>query len=502
MENETGKVWLVGAGPGAAGLLTISGWQLLDEADVVVHDALVSDELLCSLPACKLVSAGKRAGNHAMPQSQINAILIEEARKGRRVVRLKGGDPFVFGRGGEELLALKDAGIPFEVVPGVTSAFAAAAYAGIPVTHRGTSSLVHVITWHGEASAPQHETLEALAQSGGTLVILMGARFAADIGAALISAGYKRSTPAVIIESATTVRQRESAATLNELAFSGLYENVAPPAVIVVGAVCGLRETLAWAQSRPLFGLRAVVTRPQPKCDALCEKIRALGGEAIPFPCIETVPAQVASDQLACARDYAWIVFTSAVGVNVFFEACLNAGLDSRRLAGSRVAAIGPVTAEALRRYGLIADYVPKTYDAISLGRELAERMGGSEKALLIRAEEGSDSLSAALAAGGAAYDELPVYRTQYRTHGRAADIIREGRFDHVVFSSASTVRGFARCLPDIDFAHVYAVCIGEPTARAAEALGMRTKVALRATSDGLCEALAGLNAGRTEHGI
>ncbi len=500
MADGMGKVWLVGAGPGAAGLLTVKGRRVLDEADVIVHDALVSDELLSGLPSQKLISVGKRAGYHPVSQPQINDLLIREARNGKRVVRLKGGDPFVFGRGGEEMLALSEAGIPVEMVPGISSALAVPAYSGVPVTHRGLSALVHILAWHGEASPPSIKTLEALAASGGTLVILMGAQSSAEVGVQLITAGYRPSQVAMIIENGTTCRQRETTLTLREMAFSVNRETVKAPAVIVVGEVCELSGALSWVRGMPLFGVRVVVTRPRPQNDALCEKLRGLGAEAISFPCIETVAVRVEVDKLAAVRGYAWLAFTSAAGVEAFFGSLLDAGMDSRLLANTRVAAIGPATAEALRSRGILPDYVPQTYDAHSLGTGLVERMERSGRVLLVRAEQGSEELAAALLSEGIEYDELPVYRTK-PVEEVAADIVQQGRFDYVLFASASTVCAFVQRVPDINFAEVHAVCIGEPTAQEARARGMRVTVARQATAEGLCDALVTLNRKGYEYG-
>lgn len=510
--EKTGRVFLVGAGPGDAGLLTLRGKEVIDSAQVVVYDRLVSEEILCGIPEkTRLIDAGKRPGSHNLPQDEINRLLIAEARKGRRVVRLKGGDPFVFGRGGEEILALREAGIEFEIIPGITSALAVPAYTGIPVTHRGLSAAVHILTWRlRTGEGPSLETLKGVARAGGTLVVLMGAGFLRDIGEKLIEAGFAPATPAAVIEEGSTARQHSRITTLTGLSAAPEAKKAAAPALIVVGMVCALGKELSWVQSLPLFGARVVVTRPEPQNEELCRKIRMLGGEAIPFPCIKTVPCRFQAAHAAGSREerkgfenrgayqnagiYAWIAFTSAAGVKAFFDGFFSSGEDLRALSGCRFAVIGPATSEALRERGFLCDFMPASYNGRALGEGLAERMDPAETALLVRAVQGAPGLSEALGEKGVSFDEFPVYDTVFVSNGGyARKIIEEGRFDFVFFTSAATASAFAQVFPSLNYHDVRAVCIGEPTAVAAREFGMRVEAAAQATADGMCEKLCQL---------
>ena len=488
----TGKVWLVGAGPGDAGLLTLRGKQVLEQAEVVVYDALISPGVLGLIPdAARVVYAGKRAGNHTLPQEEINRILLEEAQQGRRVVRLKGGDPFLFGRGGEELEALSAHGIPFEVVPGVTSALAVPAYAGIPVTYRGTSAGVHILTGHRRDDGALDINFRALSEIGGTLIFLMGVATLPEIVGGLLGAGMSPDTPAAVLERGTTAAQRRISAPLSEL------ETVCarPPAVIVVGEVCALADKFAWYEKRPLSGVRVLVTRPKEAGSVLSELLRRDGAEVIELPAIVTTPS---SDNPALAESirllqqgaYDWLVFTSPRGVEVFFGRMLELA-DIRALGGVRVAAIGEGTRKALARYGVRADFLPSVYDAETLGRELAQVCAENARILIPRARVGTPALIRALQRGGRfQITDLPIYDTTYAA-SRLVDekgMLERGDIDFAVFTSASTVRGFAAAVGDFDFSKVRAVCIGEQTRAAACEYGMRTWVSERATLESLAE--------------
>jgi uroporphyrinogen III methyltransferase/synthase len=550
--SKNGKVWLVGAGPGDAGLLTLRGKQVLSRAEVVFYDNLVSDDVLCEIPDCaELASVGKRAGGESISQEEINRMLIDEAKSGKQVVRLKGGDPFIFGRGGEEMLALRDAGVAFEAVPGVSSAIAAPAYAGIPVTHRGISSAVHVMTWRLRGGLPPtKETLEGMAKAGGTLVILMCAGSLAELGHRLIASGFSPDMAAAFIENGTTAKQRVDVTTLAELAFRKIEpEFYAPallpeshaPALLVVGEVCALAGEFSNHQILPLSGARIVVTRSEPQNAALCEKIRNLGGIPISFPCIKTVPRfhtgqaapmiqtmhtgqaapmiqtmqtsktpRTKTTQMSQAPQtktpqtsqaprmqdyedaacYEWLVFTSASGVTAFFEGYLLSGLDIRKLSACKIAAIGPVTAASLRRYGLNCDYTPQTYYAKSLGTGLAEIMKPCETALLIRAAQSSPRLNEALSEKGIMWREMPVYDIEDNyVEGQGGDVVRSGRFDFVFFASASSVDAFTRAVPEIEPESITAICIGRETAKRASELGMSVEIAEHVSTDDMCAA-------------
>ncbi|GHT55989.1 uroporphyrinogen III methyltransferase [Spirochaetia bacterium] len=490
-EPQIGKVFLIGAGPGDPGLLTLKGKAILDAADTVVYDRLAPEELLLDLAShVRLIDAGKIPGNHPIPQEEINRILIDEARQGRKVVRLKGGDPFLFGRGGEELLALAAAGIPFEAVPGISSAIAVPAAAGIPVTHRGISSSLHILTWHTQNGAvPPPETLEAINRTKGTLVILMGGSALREIGAALLRAGFAPDTPAAIIADGTGKRQRVRRLCLQELM------EVAPemvpgttPVLVAVGAVCALADTLG-AELAPiraalspaglsLAGLRIVVTRPEPQNAETCQKIRAMGGIAIPFPCIKRVPAKLPPEAFEEAAQYQWLVFTSAAGVEIFFEGYLHSGGDLRKFGSCRFAAVGPATADALAKQGFIADYVPEVHNGRSLGQGLAERVKPHEKVLLLRSREAHPEMSQILTEQNISFKEMAVYETIH-TEGNAyaRKLIEAGLFDFVYFSSGQGVTGFKVAFPDLDMRGIQAICFGESAASRARELGMKVEM-------------------------
>ena len=491
----TGEVVLVGAGPGEAGLLTLAGRQALESAQVVVYDRLVGEGILALIPpGAEKIDVGKNAGRHPVPQEEINRILAEQAGAGKRVVRLKGGDPFLFGRGGEECETLARAGIPFRVIPGISSALAAPAWAGIPVTHRDWASSVHIITGHRRAG---HEgeaiPYKALAAAGGTRVFLMGVAALPEICAGLLAAGMPPDTPAALVEKGTTPYQRRIEATLEELPGRAAALGARSPAVIVVGRVCALGETLCWYDRLPLRGVPVAVTRPEERAEALCARLETLGAQVERLPCIRTVPIapnpemDSALEELDCFR---WLAFTSPAGVEILWHWLEARGRDARFLAPVRLAAIGPGTAAALARRGLRADLVPEVYDGAHLGAALGAEGGD---VLLLRAREGSGELTAALTAAGCAWRDVACYETVCAREpmpGLRARI-EGGKLPLVSFTSASTVRGFAALAGEgTDFSRITGVCLGTQTAREAEAYGIPTAVAQAATVDALAEAI------------
>lgn len=487
----SGKVTLVGAGPGDPGLLTVKGLRELERADVVVYDRLVSPAVLELIPAAaRRIDVGKEAGRHPVPQEEINRILLEEARAGHNVVRLKGGDPFVFGRGGEELQVLARAGVTFAEIPGVTSAIAAAAYGGIPVTHRDWASSLHIVTGHARAGAEPDIDFEALVRAGGTLVFLMGVTALPAIVEGLLEAGMDPDTPAAMVERGTLPSQRRCAAPLRTLPERAADMGIHTPALIIVGGVCALAEELCWFERLPLHGRRILVTRPRGRAGTLSEKLRELGAEVVEFPCIRTEaisPCPAMEAALERLPAYAWLGFTSAAGVEAFWTCLRGMGLDARALGGVKLAAIGPATAGALEARGLHADLVPETHDAAHMGAALAGAAGG--RVLLLRAEEASPALTDALAAAGVPFDGIPVYRTIY-DNPRSPELRSEleaGRFHFVTFTSASTVRGLVSAVgPDADLGRFTGLCIGAQTAGEAKKHGIRAEVAERAAIDAL----------------
>ncbi|MCU1457332.1 MAG: uroporphyrinogen-III synthase/uroporphyrinogen-III C-methyltransferase [Actinomycetia bacterium] len=482
-------VYLVGAGPGDPGLLTVRGAELLATADCVVYDRLASASLLELAPAAaELISVGKAPGRVEMDQDQINATLVDRGADGRSVVRLKGGDPFVFGRGGEEAEALAAAGIPFEVVPGITSAIAAAAYAGIPVTHRGLSTHVTVVTGHEDPAKGRTDVdWGALARAGGTLVILMGVGHIAEIARLLIDGGLAPETPVAAVRYGTRPEQTTARATLGTVADAGLRA----PSAIVVGAVAAL--DLAWFESRPLFGRRIVVTRAREQASGLRARLEHLGATVIELPSISVEPLGIDMPSL---DPYEWLVFTSANGVDAFFDRGLApAGLDARALAGVRIAVIGPGTAAALERHGLRADLVPERFVAESLLEAFPGPADSGSRVLLARAETARDVLPRGLAERGFAVDVLPVYRTTSAEPDPAAlAAVRAGEYDAVTFTSSSTVTNFCAAVGPVATPAPLVVSIGPVTSATAVEQGLQVGAeATEHTIDGVVDTLIGL---------
>jgi uroporphyrinogen III methyltransferase/synthase len=472
-------VALVGAGPGDPGLLTRRGAELLAAADVVLYDSLAEVSLLDLAPAAaERHFVGKRPGA-PMPQDEINSLLVSHGQAGRRVVRLKGGDPFVFGRGGEEAEALAVAGVPFEVVPGVTSAVAVPAYAGIPVTHRGLATSFTVVTGHSRHAVDADTNWDALAQVGGTIVVLMGVAHRAAIAERLQAGGLPGDTPVAAVQWGTRPDQRTIRTTLSGLPAVDLE----PPAVIVIGAVAGL--DLTWYESRPLFGRRIVVTRARDQASSAAARLRELGADAVELPTIAIAdPADGGAALRAAAGRLAafdWVVFTSANAV----DRTLALVRDARAFGAAQVAAVGPATADALARHGVVADLVPDRFVAEGL---LAVWPAGPGRVLLPRAAVARDVLPDGLRARGWDVEVVDAYRTVAAQPSEDERAAAAGA-DAVMFSSSSTVANFMAM--GIPVPPVVA-CIGPVTARAAEAAGLRVDaVADESTVESLVGALA-----------
>ncbi len=497
MAERRGRVTLVGAGPGDPGLITLRGVEALRQAEVVVYDYLASPELLRHVPvAAERIYVGKKAGAHTMAQEEIGALLVGLGQEGKRVVRLKGGDPFVFGRGGEEAAALAEAGIPFEVVPGVTSAIAVPAYAGIPVTHRGVASSLAVVTGHEDPTKAE-SAIDWQALAGvDTVVFLMGAGNLPRIAAELVARGKPAATPAAVIQWGTLGSQRTVAGTLADIAARAGDAGLSSPAVTVVGGVVALREGLRWFDRRPLSGLRVLVTRTRDQASKLAEGLRALGAEPVECATIETAePDDWAplDRAIAAIGGYQWVVFTSANGVEAFFRRLARAGRDARALAGARLAAIGPATAEALAAHGLTADLVPGEYVAEALSEALGD-VGGL-RMLLPRADIARPALAEQLRAAGALVDEAVAYRTV--APAGLETTLRQALdgADVVTFTSSSTARHLVAALTPGEAARALAgvavACIGPVTADTVRELGLTPAVvAEEYTVDGLLKAL------------
>lgn len=479
--RPVGTVYLVGAGPGDPGLITVRGLAALRAADVIVYDRLVSPTLLELAPGAEHIYAGKGARRHAMTQAQINRVLVRYARAGRAVVRLKGGDPFVFGRGGEEAQALAEAGIPVEVVPGVTSAIAGPAAAGIPVTHRDAAASVAIATAHeAPGKAGSRIDWEALARAD-TTVLLMGVEQLADAAAALIAAGKPRSTPAAVIASATLPSQRTVTGPLSRIATAARRAGIMPPAVTVVGDVVRLRDVLGGWDTRPLSGVRVLVTRTREQASELSGVLRELGADVVEAPAIRVEPPRSwTAVDLAVTRlkrgDYAWVVFTSANGLRFFWSRLRG---DARSFGAARVAAVGTGTADALRARGIEPDLIPATFTTEAIGDALPR---GKGRVLLARADKIEPGLEDALRAKGWTPDRLVVYRL--RAVARLAPAVRravlEGEIDVLTFASGGTVRAFMKLLRSKPHRRVRVAAIGPVTARAAKEAGLRVDAIAR----------------------
>jgi uroporphyrinogen III methyltransferase / synthase len=447
-------VYLVGAGPGDPGLITAKGLALLRRAQVVVYDQLASPELLKEAPAeAEVIYVGKKAGTHTVPQEGINDLLVARAKAGLTVVRLKGGDPFVFGRGGEEAEELAKAGISFEVVPGVTAAVAVPAYAGIPVTHRRYTTLVTFITGH-EDPAKEASTIpwEALGKNPGTLVFLMGVKNLPEICGQLVEKGRDPQTPAAVIEKGATLQQRTVTGTLADIARVAREAGIKPPAILVVGGVVELREHLQWWESRPLWGKTVVVTRSRQQASKLVELLAAAGACCLEVPTIEIgSPDDLApfDEALKNLAQYQWIVFTSANGVAAFMARLFEQGKDVRALGQAQIAAIGPATAESLRAYGLKADVVPHAFKAEVLLEALGPHVTPGCLMLLARAQIAREVLPEGLMRLGAKVDVAPVYKSRVPQEipSEAEAALKEGKVDILTFTSSATVHNFARLL-------------------------------------------------------
>ncbi|HTU16268.1 MAG TPA: uroporphyrinogen-III C-methyltransferase [Solirubrobacterales bacterium] len=489
------RVYLVGAGPGDPGLMTARALELIALADVIYYDRLIPPTALDGArDSAELVYVGKQPGVPSVPQEEIVERLIESGREGLNVVRLKGGDPYLFGRGAEEAEGLRAAGLDFEVVPGVTAGIAATAYAGIPVTHREDASAVAFVTGHEDPAKPETALdWPALAAFPGTLVFYMGVKRLAANAAALIAAGRPGDQPAAAIQQGTTPSQRVVTATLGTIADAVAEAEIKAPALIVIGDVVKHRESLKWFENRPLHGRKVVVTRARSQASGFAGRLRLLGAEVVEIPAIRIEPLIESAEvehMVGELSGYGWICLTSPNGAHLLFDAMARRGLDSRALAGVKIAVIGPGTARAVAEHGIKADVIPERFVAESL----VEALGGFDLSgrpvLIARAEEARDILPEALTERGADVRVLPLYRTVRETPSRRELAAAEGA-DWITFTSASSVKNLAEAMPDGPPAGARLVSIGPVTSAAARELGLEVAVeASRHDLDGLLEAL------------
>lgn len=500
MKEAVGKVYLVGAGPGDPGLMTIKGRKLVEQADVVVYDRLVGPRILEYISEhAEKIYVGKAPDHHSVPQEQIEEILIDRARKNSIVVRLKGGDPFVFGRGGEEAEALVAAGIPFEVVPGITSAISAPAYAGIPVTHRGLASSVAIVTGHEDPSKEESaHDWSRLATATDTLVVLMGVGRLATLVDTMIAHGRDPDTPAALIQWGTTPRQRTVVAPLSQLPQAAKEAGIGSPAAFVVGDVAQLSEEIAWWEQRPLYGRQIVVTRARAQASTLVERLEQLGAETLEMPTIRILPPKDDGPLHRAVRNastYRWFVFTSVNAVDAFFSTFSKLGHDIRSMGSGKIAAVGEATARRLMERGLLVDLVPSAFHAEALVDAFKEVEISEEKILVPRSDRARPALIQGLKDLGAEVDEVVAYENVAEPIDREAlERVARGEVDAVTFTSSSTVSNFAAGWREagLDWPPpIQAYCIGPMTAQSAKFAGLDVKgVAKPHNIDGLVQLL------------
>ncbi len=502
--EQEGIVYLVGAGPGDPGLLTLRGGELLVTCDAIVFDALANPALLAlanvgdrSAPV-ELHDVGKRGGaSESAKQDEINALLVRLGKEGKRVVRLKGGDPLVFGRGSEEAQALAQANVAFEIIPGVTAGIAAPAYAGIPVTHRGVSTSVTFVTGH-EDPAKETTTVDwsALARSGGTIVLYMGVKTLPRIAAALIAGGMSSETPAAAVQWGTYAKQHTVTATLSTLSDAIERERISAPVITIIGPVVALREEIAWFDRRPLFGKRIVVTRARSQAATLSERLISQGADVIEMPATRIQPLDAAPicDAIRHLDEFGWAIFTSQNAVRIFWDALRAENRDARALAGVKIAAVGPATATALLDCGLAVDIAPDRFVAEALLEALRGRRDVHASRVLYACAEGArDVLQEGLEELGANVERVVLYRSE--SDGEGASVLRERLLsddaDLVTFTSASSVNAFVAAVGQDAAQRVPAASIGPITSDAARAAGLDVIVeATQSTIPGLVDAL------------
>ena len=501
MKSESGIVYLVGAGPGDPGLITVKGRECIEKADVLVYDYLASPRLLALAgDDTEIIYVGKKGGDHTLSQDGINNLLVEKAKTGATVTRLKGGDPFIFGRGGEEAEVLFDNGIAFEIVPGVTSAIAAPAYAGIPLTHRKFTATLSLVTGHERPDkATSNIDWEAVSKSG-TIVFLMGVKNLPNIVEQLVKYGKPSDMPVALVRWGTTFNQQTVTGTLETIVANVEEAGLKSPSIIVVGEVVTLRDKMKWFENRPLFGKRIIITRARKQASDLVKMLSDLGADCIESPTIKVIPPEdytPMDDSIETLSKFDWIVFTSVNGVEYFFERLFSKGYDVRQLHTMKTACIGPATATMLRSFGLSSDIIPESYRAESVVDAFKNEAVQGKNILIPRAKEARPVLPVELKKMGALVHEVVAYRTIEVAENaeHLIDQLRSGDVDAITFTSSSTVKNFAAVLPEGELEsimeNVKVACIGPITAETAEKLGFKTDICAESyTIPGLTEAI------------
>jgi len=484
MTDKKGKVYLIGAGPGDPGLLTIKAKECIEKADVVVYDYLASPFLLDYAKAdAQIIYVGKKGGDHTLSQDGINRLLVDKARLGANIARLKGGDPFVFGRGGEEAQTLLSSGISYEVIPGVTSAIAAPAYAGIPVTHRDHTSFVSFITGHENPDKKESSMQwDIYARSNATLVFLMGVKNLKHITDNLIKHGKSSKTPVALVRWGTTTKQQTVTGTLETIVEEVERCKLKSPAIIIIGDVVSLRDELAWFDKKPLFGKRIVITRARAQASNLVSKLSRLGAFCIEIPTIKIAPPEDITplkEAIEHIKNYDWLVFTSVNGVKYFFKTLFDMGKDVRALGHLKFACIGPVTRERLKDYGIISDILPETYRAESVVDAFSATAIKGKNVLLPRARKARTILPEELTKMGASVYEVVAYDTLPDTDEKKEliSLLKNRKIDAVTFTSSSTVSNFMDLLDSEDkeglLEDIVTASIGPITSETAQSLGI-----------------------------
>ncbi|MDO4942104.1 MAG: uroporphyrinogen-III C-methyltransferase [Lachnospiraceae bacterium] len=490
-EKQFGKVTLVGAGPGDAGLITVKGMNAVKNADVIVYDSLISMSLLNDIKEdAILVYAGKRAGRHHLAQREINQVLVDYAKQGYEVVRLKGGDPFIFGRGGEEAYALKEEGIAFTIIPGVSSSYAVPAYNGIPVTHRTHASSIHIITGHESKEKRGNSVFDyqILAKEEGTLIFLMGLSNLSNIVRELIAYGKDPKTPAAVLQQGTTAKQKAAFATLEEIEEECQKKQIQAPAIIVIGTVTKLADDLAWFGHGDLSGKRVMITGTSQLGRHMTEEVQKHGGEPVAFSLINTKKRKADLSDIA---DYTWAIFTSANGVRYFFESLKEQKIDFRQLMHLKFAVIGSGTKQELWKYGFSCDYMPPVFSSEDLAAGLIPHLKPDDMIGLFRAEEASEVLRYELDAHGISFREIPLYKTVVEDRKKEELLRQLPKMDYLTFGSSSAVKAFAKMTKDYKGTMPDIISIGPITTGTLHECGFSVKKTAKVyTARGMCEAM------------